>query len=153
MARLSAEQMEIIKYFPVQFGTLINITSFKPLGFYTRFEDRAEELEQLHPGQGYQLSYNETLTNLFGGVVTKHLNGEADVTTPSLHRLIDLYDTMIMKPYFETRKTAGLECNIRMGNDALDEDLTKTFKNILDQVPSGSVMDRVTKKFKDGLSS
>ena len=140
MARLSEKKLKSISFLPLQFWSSLKTQNFEPKNFYKMFEDRAEELDQKYPGQGYQLAYNEALTNAFGGIVTKHLRGDKSLDILSFKELITYFDDQLMSHYFKARKEEGLAAEIKMGMDALDAEMLETFDFILNQATVPNVM-------------
>lgn len=150
MARLSEKKLKSISFLPLQFWSSLKTQNFEPKNFYKMFEDRAEELDQKYPGQGYQLAYNEALTNAFGGIVTKHLRGDKSLDILSFKELITYFDDQLMSHYFKARKEEGLAAEIKMGMDALDAEMLETFDFILNQATVPNVMKDATEAFESG---
>ena len=150
MARLSEKKLKSISFYPFQFGSSLKTQNFVANNFYKMFEDRAEELDQKYPGQGYQLAYNEALTNAFGGIVTKHLRGDKSLDILSFKDLITYFDDELMSHYFNARKEEGLADEIKMGMDALDAEMLETFDLILNHATIPNVMRDATEAFESG---
>ena len=150
MARLSEKKLNSLRFLPLQFRSSLKTQNFEAKNFYKMFEDRAEELDQKYPGQGYQLAYNEALTNAFGGIVTKHLREDKSQDILSFKELITYFDDQLMSPYFKARKEEGLAAEIKMGMDALDAEMLETFDFILNQATVPNVMKEATEAFESG---
>ena len=150
MARLSKERLATLKNHPHQFSTLILSDSFSPDNFYEQFEDRAEELEQTFPGQGYQLAYDEVLTNAFGGIVAKHIKKDDEAEMLSLEGMLEYFELMLMIPYFSAREDEGLSHEIVRGKDALTPDVLNTFAQILNQANEFTDDKIVAREFESG---
>ena len=73
------------------FKTLTDIKTFS----FDEFEKRAEELEKQHPGQGYQLSYNESLNQVFRAYAEKCQTAKGYVEP--LNEIVEYFDTYLIK--------------------------------------------------------
>ena len=150
MARLSEKNLKNLQFFPLQFAGFLQAGNFEAKGFFNRFEDRAEELDLKHPGKGYQLAYNEALTNAFGGLVAKHIRRDPELEMLTFNELIEHFDNMMMGPYFDARRKEGLEYEINMGIEALDKEMIESFDSILQQATSRNLVEEAKESFENG---
>jgi hypothetical protein len=148
MAKLPETALKRIETTPYQFAMYLE--NFEPRKFFEKFEERAEELDQKRPGQGYQLAYNEALMNTFGTLVTNRINGVTEIDPLSFQQLIEYFDSKMMTPYFNARKKEGLDYNIHMGMEALDPNMIDSFDSILDQARELNIINEVTQQFENG---
>jgi hypothetical protein len=150
MAKLSEKSLKNLRFHPLQFAGFLQAGNFEAKGFFNRFEDRAEELDLKHPGKGYQLAYNEALTNAFGGLVAKHIRRDPELEMLTFNELIEHFDNMMMGPYFDARRKEGLEYEINMGIEAFDKEMIESFDSILQQATSRNLVAETNERFENG---
>lgn len=144
MAKLPATSMKNLDRYVLSFGSLTKIKDFK----FEDFESRAEELEVQNPTQGYQLAYEETMTDMFGKILDRHARYEQNV--PSLNEFVQYYDSILMSGYFMERKAQNIGVNIRMSTNGPRLEALESFYKAMYEHPATSVVNRVSHKFDSG---
>ena len=144
MAKLPAASMKNLERCAARFRSFSKIKDFR----FEDFEDKAEALEKQNPGQGYRLAYQETLTDLFRKIFNKHLQGEENL--PTLGKFVQYYDTILMKTYLDERKAQNMGVDIRIHTGGPSLETLEAFRQILDEHPASSVVDKVNQRFASG---
>ena len=144
MAKLPATSMKSLDRYVISFGSLTKIKGFS----FKDFEDRAEALELQNPGQGYQLAYQETMTDMFRKILDRHSRYEENV--PTLNEFLQYYDDILMKGYFAERKAQKIGGDIKMTANGRKLETFESFKNVMNEHPATSVVNKVNNKFASG---
>lgn len=144
MARLPANSIKSLERYAINFKSLTKIQDFK----FEDFEDKAEALDKQYPGWGYQLAYQETMTQMFRKIFNRCWQGEKNV--PTLDKFLQYYDTVLMRAYFNERKAQGMEVDVKMNSKGASLEVLEEFKKVLDEHPKNSVVKEVNEKFASG---
>lgn len=144
MAKLSKDSIKKLDKFARSFRNFTKIKHFK----YEDIENRAEELEVDSPGNGYQLAYQENLTNMFEKLLENYMQGMENL--PTLDEFVKYYDTFVIKTYLDEREKEGIGVNITMNGNMFTLGTLESFKKVLDKYPATTVVNEVNKKFASG---
>ena len=144
MAKLPAESIKKLERFAKSFVSTTKVKGFR----YEDFEDRAEELEALNPGKGYQLAYQATMIDLFRPLLDRYLREEPNV--PTLKEFVQYYDAFLMNGYLNERKAQGMEVNIQLSGKGASIEVLESFREILEEHPSTTTEKEIKEKFDSG---
>ena len=128
----------------INFKTLTDIQTFS----FDEFEKRAEELEKQHPGQGYQLSYNESLNQVFRAYAEKCQTAKGYVEP--LNEIVEYFDTYLIKKYLTECEKQGVDVRIRTSENGISAENLNAFSDTLGSIPVNNVLIDTYKKFKSG---
>ena len=109
------------------------------------FENDAAQYENQYPGEGYQRAYDESLNRVFETYVAGILRDEVPLAT--LSSLVYSFDAFIMKPYMEIAKNCGSDIKIDINFKDLKPKTLKAFDDILDRIPTYTVMGDIYDRF------
>ena len=128
----------------INFKTLTDIQTFS----FDGFEKRAEELEKQHPGQGYQLSYNESLNQVFRAYAEKCQTAKGYVEP--LNEIVEYFDNCLIKKYLAECEKQGVDVRIKTSENGISAENLNAFSNTLDSIPVNNVLIDTYKKFESG---
>lgn len=144
MAKLPATSMAKMDPQIKSFESLTKIRGFK----FEDFENRAEALEIENPGNGYDLAYQETMSDMFGALIDRHARYEDNV--PTLSEFVYYYDNILMKGYFAERGAQNLGVNVKTNPDGPRLETLENLKKVLDEHSATPTMTKVQNKFASG---
>ena len=144
MARLPEASMNKLTPIAANFRTFAKIDGFS----YKSFENKAEEFEKNHPGEGYQMAYYYNITKMFKHLFENHVNRVDNAL--SLDDFVKYYDNFIMKSYIDERTAQGLETKIELNGDKIRLETVEWFKEVLDKKPDTTVYASIKPHFDDG---
>ena len=115
---------------------------------YEEFEKRAEELEKTNPGKGYQLSYYESLGNVFKDYLTNAMTVNHLPGVPSF--LASNFDYYVMGHYKGECKRQGVDPGFETQNNfSISLTTAELFNNILENTVT-TLKGSISKKFESG---
>ena len=112
------------------------------------FEARAESLNQTKPGKGYQLAYQETLSNFFKATIKKV--SETNQVRIPMDQIVWNFDMLVTRPYLEECEKQGVNINLTPNDGiGMNVETLETLKKVLDETPN-TVARRAAEEFKTG---
>lgn len=131
----------------IEFFATVEFNGIRHESFYDIFENRAEAVDFINPGDGYQHAYHEMLNEVFQDMVNKIAQGKS--TSHTFEDIIRLYDELAIKPYLEECKKQNVPTQMKTcDSPVVRQKVLSDFKNILDNSVV-SALDETREKLRD----
>ena len=131
----------------IEFASRVGFGGFRVESFYDILEQRAEAVELVNPGSGYQHAYHNILNEVFQDMVNNIAQGKS--VSHTFEEIISLYDDLAIKPYLEECKKQDVPTQMKTcDSPVVRQKVLSDFKNILDNSVI-SALDETREKLRE----